>query len=66
MGVTPAPRETFRDALSVALTVGAYGVAFGAAGIAAHFSVALLSTRAPFPVVVVGAALTSAVVRHLH
>ena len=39
MGVTTAPRETFRDALSVALTVGAYGVAFGAAGIAAHFSV---------------------------
>ena len=33
-----APRETFRDALSVALTVGAYGVAFGAAGIAAGFS----------------------------
>jgi predicted branched-subunit amino acid permease len=37
--VTTAPRETFRDALSVALTVGAYGVAFGAAGIAAQFSV---------------------------
>jgi predicted branched-subunit amino acid permease len=37
--VTNAPRETLRDALSVALTVGAYGVAFGAAGIAAHFSV---------------------------
>lgn len=33
-----APRETYRDALSVALTVGAYGVAFGAAGIAAGFS----------------------------
>lgn len=32
-------RETFRDAFSVALTVGAYGVAFGAAGIAAGFSV---------------------------
>jgi 4-azaleucine resistance transporter AzlC len=32
-------RRTFRDALSVALTVGAYGVAFGAAGIAAGFSV---------------------------
>ena len=39
MDVTTAPRETFRDAFSVALTVGAYGVAFGAAGIAAHFSV---------------------------
>jgi predicted branched-subunit amino acid permease len=39
VGVTTAPRETFRDALSVALTVGAYGVAFGAAGIAANFSV---------------------------
>jgi predicted branched-subunit amino acid permease len=34
-----APRETLRDALSVSLTVGAYGVAFGAAGIAAGFSV---------------------------
>lgn len=39
MEVTNAPRETLRDALSVALTVGAYGVAFGATGIAAHFSV---------------------------
>lgn len=38
-GVTTLPRDTFRDALSVALTVGAYGVAFGAAGIAAGFSV---------------------------
>jgi predicted branched-subunit amino acid permease len=37
--VTTLPRDTFRDALSVALTVGAYGVAFGAAGIAAGFSV---------------------------
>ncbi|HEV2426885.1 MAG TPA: AzlC family ABC transporter permease [Acidimicrobiales bacterium] len=33
------PRATMRDALSVALTVGAYGVAFGAAGVAAGFSV---------------------------
>jgi predicted branched-subunit amino acid permease len=33
------PRATVRDALSVALTVGAYGVAFGAAGVAAGFSV---------------------------
>lgn len=37
--VSAAPRETFRDALSVALTVGSYGVAFGAAGVAAGFSV---------------------------
>jgi 4-azaleucine resistance transporter AzlC len=37
--VPGAPRETFRDALSVALTVGSYGVAFGAAGVAAGFSV---------------------------
>jgi 4-azaleucine resistance transporter AzlC len=37
--VPAAPRETFRDALSVALTVGAYGVAFGAAGVSAGFSV---------------------------
>ncbi len=35
----PVPRATLRDALSVALTVGAYGVAFGAAGVAAGFSV---------------------------
>ena len=32
-------RQTWRDAVSVALTVGAYGVAFGAAGVAAGFSV---------------------------
>ena len=32
-------RLTFRDALSVSLTVGAYGVAFGAASVAAGFSV---------------------------
>src|SRR5487761_2111886 len=36
-------RRTLRDALSVALTVGAYGVAFGAAGVAAGFTV--LQTR---------------------
>ena len=30
---------TFRDSLSVALTVGAYGVAFGAASVASGFSV---------------------------
>jgi predicted branched-subunit amino acid permease len=33
------PRTTVRDALSVSLTVGAYGVAFGAASVAAGFSV---------------------------
>ena len=32
-------RRTVRDSLSVALTVGAYGVAFGAAGVAAGFSI---------------------------
>ena len=32
-------RPTVRDALSVSLTVGAYGVAFGAAGVGAGFSV---------------------------
>ena len=37
--VTIAPRETSRDAFSVAFTVGTYGVAFGAAGIGAGFSV---------------------------
>lgn len=37
--MTPLPRNTVRDALSVSLTVGAYGVAFGAASVAAGFSV---------------------------
>ena len=37
--MTRVRRETLRDATSVALTVGAYGVAFGAAGVAAGFSV---------------------------
>lgn len=32
------PRSTVRDALSVSITVGFYGVAFGAAGVAAGFS----------------------------
>ncbi len=32
-------RRTLRDALSVALTVGTYGVAFGAASVAAGFSI---------------------------
>lgn len=36
----PSPRsQTFRDSLSVSITVGAYGVAFGAASVAAGFSV---------------------------
>lgn len=36
----PTPlQSTFRDALSVSLTVGVYGVAFGAASVAAGFSV---------------------------
>jgi predicted branched-subunit amino acid permease len=37
--MTDMRRETVRDALSVAVTVGTYGVAFGAASIAAGFSV---------------------------
>jgi 4-azaleucine resistance transporter AzlC len=37
--MSPAPRATVRDALSVSLTVGTYGIAFGAAGVAAGFSV---------------------------
>ena len=37
--MAPLPRSTVRDALSVAVTVGAYGVAFGAASVAAGFSV---------------------------
>ena len=34
-----ATKSTIRDSLSVALTVGAYGVAFGAASVAAGFSI---------------------------
>jgi predicted branched-subunit amino acid permease len=37
--MAPVLRNTVRDALSVAVTVGAYGVAFGAASVAAGFSV---------------------------
>lgn len=37
--MAPLPRNTVRDALSVAVTVGAYGVAFGAASVGAGFSV---------------------------
>jgi predicted branched-subunit amino acid permease len=37
--MAPVLRNTVRDALSVSVTVGAYGVAFGAASVAAGFSV---------------------------
>jgi len=37
--MAPLPRSTVRDALSVSLTVGTYGLAFGAASVAAGFSV---------------------------
>ena len=37
--MTSLNRPTVRDALSVSLTVGAYGVAFGAASVAAGFTV---------------------------
>lgn len=38
-GVSLTPRSTIRDSLSISLTVGTYGIAFGAAGVAAGFSV---------------------------
>lgn len=37
--VSATPRSTVRDSLSVAITVGAYGIAFGAASVAAGFSI---------------------------
>ncbi len=37
--VSATPRSTIRDSLSVSITVGAYGIAFGAAGVAAGFSI---------------------------
>ena len=37
--MSAAPRSTIRDSLSISLTVGAYGVAFGAASVAAGFTV---------------------------
>ncbi|HVB71305.1 MAG TPA: AzlC family ABC transporter permease [Acidimicrobiales bacterium] len=37
--MTSLPRATVRDAMSVSLTVGTYGIAFGAAGVAAGFSI---------------------------
>lgn len=37
--MSTTPRSTVRDSFSISLTVGAYGVAFGAASVAAGFSV---------------------------
>lgn len=37
--VSATPKSTIRDSLSVSITVGAYGIAFGAAGVAAGFSI---------------------------
>ena len=37
--MSATPKSTIRDSLSVSITVGAYGVAFGAASVAAGFSV---------------------------
>ena len=37
--VSATPKSTIRDSLSVSITVGAYGIAFGAASVAAGFSV---------------------------
>ena len=37
--VSTTPKSTIRDSLSVSITVGAYGIAFGAASVAAGFSV---------------------------
>jgi len=37
--VSATPKSTIRDSLSVSVTVGAYGIAFGAASVAAHFTV---------------------------
>lgn len=37
--VSATPKSTIRDSLSVSITVGAYGIAFGAASVAAHFTV---------------------------
>lgn len=44
--MSATPKSTIRDSLSVSFTVGTYGIAFGAAGVAAGFTViqsALLS-----------------------
>lgn len=37
--VSATPKSTIRYSLSVSITVGAYGIAFGAAGVAAGFSI---------------------------
>jgi len=37
--VSATPKSTIRDSLSVSITVGAYGIAFGAASVAAGFTV---------------------------
>lgn len=37
--VSATPKSTIRDSLSVSITVGTYGIAFGAASVAAGFSV---------------------------
>lgn len=37
--VSATPKSTIRDSLSVSVTVGAYGIAFGAASVAAGFSI---------------------------
>ncbi len=37
--VSATPKPTIRDSLSVSITVGAYGIAFGAASVAAGFSI---------------------------
>lgn len=37
--VSTTPKSTIRDSLSVSITVGAYGIAFGAASVAAGFSI---------------------------
>lgn len=37
--VSATPKSTIRDSLSVSITVGAYGIAFGAASVAAGFSI---------------------------
>lgn len=37
--VSATPKSTIRDSMSVSITVGAYGIAFGAASVAAGFTV---------------------------
>ena len=39
MRVVSVPKSTIRDSLSVSITVGAYGIAFGAASVTAGFTV---------------------------